>query len=420
MRCWSAVTSGDGRTPGGEFGLFLAGRTVSAFGTALTRFALPLLVYELTGSALNLAVAAVATNLPNLMFGLVIGAWVDRLDRKRLMIGADVVRAFALASIPLLAALDLLTVEWVYGVIFVASTLTIVFEAAQFAALPNLVSKDELVTANGRLRAANSVAVVVGPALGGALLAVVAVEYLIAVDAVSFVVSAASLLLLTTSFAVAPRDRVTSIRDDVVEGVRFVFGHAVLRDIAIMMALVNFVAATVFAQLVFLAKDHLSASDSQVGYLYAAGAVGATCTGLLAGRIRKRLSFTVAALGALILGGVLTVVLGASDVFVVALVAWALFSGASLFFNVNTASLRQQIAPPELLGRVLTIAQVSAWSLSSVGVLVGAWAIEDTGSVATVFVVSGVLQVVIAAGFWAFSSLGRGERLTSASEAAGR
>ncbi len=402
-----------------DFRVFLAGRTVSAFGTALTRFGLPLLVYQLTGSPVNLAVAAVATNLPNLLFGLVIGAWVDRLDRKRLMIVADLVRSVALASIPVLAVVDLLSVAWVYGVIFVASTLTIVFEAAQFAAVPSIVSKDQLVTANGRLRAANSVAMVVGPAVGGALLGVLAVESLLAIDAVSFVVSAGSLLLLSASFTVAPRERATKIRADVIEGLRFVFGNPVLRDLAIMMALVNLVASTVFAQLVLLAKDHLTASDAEVGYLYAAGAIGATLTGLLAGRIRERVSFTVAALGALIVGGLLSIALGATAVFILAAAAWALFSGSSLFFNVNTASLRQEIAPSAMLGRVVTVAQVSAWSLSSIGVLLGAWLIEATGSVSLVFILSGVLQVAIACTFWAVSSLRDVDRLRALENAVG-
>src|SRR5687767_7643141 len=106
-------------TLGADFWRFFAGQTVSNLGSSVTLFALPLLVFRLTGSALNLGIAAAANFLPYLLFGLVIGAWVDRVDRKRLMIAVDLLRAATLATIPLLAWSDRLTVEAVYAVSFV-------------------------------------------------------------------------------------------------------------------------------------------------------------------------------------------------------------------------------------------------------------------------------------------------------------
>ena len=122
-------------------------------GSAFTMFALPLLVYKLTGSAMNLAATSAAAFLPYLLFGLVIGAFTDRTDRKRLMIVTDVLRAVALATIPLLASMHMLHVQWIYGVAFCNSTLSIAFESCQFAVIPRLVSGDDLVVANGRILA---------------------------------------------------------------------------------------------------------------------------------------------------------------------------------------------------------------------------------------------------------------------------
>src|SRR5215467_5811577 len=97
-----------------DFWKFWTGETISSLGSSFTEFALPLLVFKLTGSALNLGIATAATFLPYLLFGLVIGAWVDRVDRKRLMIGTDLARALVIATIPALAAIDKLSVEWIY------------------------------------------------------------------------------------------------------------------------------------------------------------------------------------------------------------------------------------------------------------------------------------------------------------------
>jgi MFS family permease len=120
--------SSSGTTPtlgksGVDFWKFLLGQTISNVGSSFTLFVLPVLVYDLTGSALNLALIYAAEYIPYMLFGLVIGAWVDRLDRKRLMIYVEVAQSLVILSVPLLVALDLLSIWWIYGVGFVSSTL---------------------------------------------------------------------------------------------------------------------------------------------------------------------------------------------------------------------------------------------------------------------------------------------------------
>jgi MFS family permease len=121
-----------------DFWKFWTGETISNLGSSFTQFALPLLVFKLTGSALNLGIATAAAFLPYLLFGLVIGAWVDRLDRKRMMILVDVGQALVIASIPVMFLLGALNVWWVFGVAFVSTTLKIFFDiptAFSFTAL---------------------------------------------------------------------------------------------------------------------------------------------------------------------------------------------------------------------------------------------------------------------------------------------
>jgi MFS family permease len=182
-----------------------------------------------------------------------------------------------------------------------------------------------------------------------------------------------------------------------------------------MMALINLVGATVYAQLVVFAKRQLDASDSQVALLYAAGSAGVVLLSLAAGPLRRRLSFSVAALGALLVDGLLTVVLAATRWYWAALALWAAISGLGIFFNINTASLRQQIVPNHLLGRVISIAGVLAWSAIPVGALVGGWAVERTGSVAVVYGVIGALVALLALVF-SFGPLGHADRYLSASQ----
>ena len=168
----AASPAANPQRPSVDFWKFWAGQTISNLGSSFTDFALPLLIFKLTGSALNLAIASATTFLPYLLFGLPIGAWVDRVDRKRLMIITDLLRALVLASIPALAALDMLSVWWIYAAGFLTSTLTIGFNSAEFAAIPSLIAHDDasagaaLVTANGRIQASYSAATVVGEGEG--------------------------------------------------------------------------------------------------------------------------------------------------------------------------------------------------------------------------------------------------------------
>jgi MFS family permease len=399
--------------PSVEFWKFWLGQAISNLGTSFTQFALPLLVFKLTGSALNLAITTAATFLPYLLFGLVIGAWVDRVDRKRLMIGTDIARALVIASIPALAAIDKLSVEWIYAVTFVSTTLSICFGAAEFAAVPSLVSNtsgEELVTANGRIQASYSAASVLGPLLAGALVALVDIPLLLVVDAASFLVSAVSLAVISISFNVSERrEQRTSIRQDVLEGLRYVLSHPVLRNISAMMALVNLIGTTTSAQLVLFGKERLQATDSQIGILFAADSLGVMLLSLAAGPLRKRWRFSTVALGALMLGGALTIVFAVVPYYWLAVPLWAVISGLGTLFNINTGSLRQAIVPNHLLGRVISVAMVLAWSAVPVGAFVGGLAIEWTHDVVLVYVVIGALTVLIPLAF-SFTPLGHAER----------
>lgn len=395
----------------GDFWRFWAGQTVSNLGNSITTFAVPLIIFELTGSALNLGLAVVAQMLPYLLFGLVIGAWVDRVDRKRLMIAADVARALVIATIPLLALADRLEVWWVYAVAFVNATISIAFDSAQFAAIPALVPTDDLVTANGRIQASFSAATVLGPLLAGALIAVMPVEEIFLLDAGTFAASAVCLTLVRRSFngaGAAPLGR-PSIRADVAEGLHYVWSHPVLRNISIMMALVNFFGSTATAQLVFFATERLGADEQRIGILYAADAAGIVVLSLCAGWFRRRWSFATVALGALMLHGALNVVFATLTNFWAATVVWSVYGGLGILFNINTGSLRQSIVPNALLGRVISVAGVIAWSAIPLGTLLGAFAIEWSGRVEVVYAAIGVATVAIAFAFRS-TPLGHAER----------
>jgi len=393
-----------------DFWKFWTGETISAFGTSVTQFAMPLIVFKLTGSAVALGGAAAMFTVPHLLFGLPIGAWTDRTNRKRLMIVVDLLAALAVASVPLTASLGLLSVWWIYAVTFATSTLGLAFETAQFGAIPSLVGRDDLVTANGRIQASFAAAGVLGPLTAGALLAFVPVEAVLYVDAASFLVSAIALSLIRRSFNAPVAPRATTIRQDIAEGLRYVLAHPVLRNISLMMALINLVSTTVFAQLVLFAKQDLRAADGEIGLLFAAGGVGVFLCSLSAGPLRKRFSFGTVALGALMLSGLLTIALAYATSIWSGVLLWGISAGLGTLFNINTGSLRQAIVPNHMLGRVISIAMVLAWSANPIGALAGGFLIERLGDARLVYAGIGALTFLVALAFRLASPLGRAER----------
>jgi predicted MFS family arabinose efflux permease len=200
-----------------------------------------------------------------------------------------------------------------------------------------------------------------------------------------------------------------------VEGLRYVFRHPVLRAISAMMLLVNGVSVTIYAQLVLFADQRLGVDGGRIGALYAAGSVGVIALSLLAARLRRRWTFSQVALGALMLMGLATVALALTTSFWLALPILALEGGLGTLFNINTGSLRQSIVPNHLLGRIISVAAVLAATAQPVGALAGGVAIERSGNVALVYGIVGVLTTCIACGF-AFTALGHAQDFLPAQE----
>jgi MFS family permease len=382
----------------GDFWIFWTGQTISQIGSTLTSTALPLLVFKLSGSALDLGLASAATWVPYPLFGLFIGAWVDRVNRKGLMIGLDIARAAILAVLPALALFGHLPIWWIYLVTFINSTLTVGFQGATNAAIPSMVDQDDLLKANGRIQASAPFATIVGPLLAALLLASTSLQVVLWCDALTFVVSAISLALIKTSFnAVAQEARPkTSLRQDILDGLRYVLAQPVVRTLALLSLLANLAVAVLFPQIVFFAKEVLFASDAQVSQFFTAAGIGAVIFMLSAGFLRKRLSYGVILLGSILLSGVSVLVMIAARLYWVDLVCFGVMFGLVGLYDVAFDTILQAIAPNQLLGRVVTFTSVVAIFSVPLSTIVGGLVIDQVKNVVLVFGVLGAFLVLLA------------------------
>lgn len=393
-----------------DFWKYWLGQLVANFGSAFVTFATPLLIYRLTGSAINLSLSVVFSFLPYIMFGLLIGAIVDRVGRKKLMITTSIARGVLMATIPILSLAGLLTVWWLYGIMFVNGTLTIAFQGAEFVAVKSIVPEKMLLTANARIQSSFQAAQFLGPVFGGLIVgAGVSIPAIFSIVAFTYLISAVSLALIRTEFGRALAHVRKRIRSEITEGLRYTFSHPVLRHITILAALVNFFVVTTFAELVIFAKHQYGASSAHIALLYACEPLGAAVMTFLAVRTRRYVSFSVATLGAFMSYGALIFLFAQLRSYWAAIPVWIVASGLPFAFSVHTVSLRQKIVPDHLLGRVMTVAQTLAWCGFSIGAIAGGVAITATHNVSLVYAAVGLIIFMITSVFW-FTPLGRADQ----------
>jgi MFS family permease len=373
--------------------------TLSNLADGLVKIALPLVAVTVTDSPALVAGVALAVMLPWLLFALPVGALVDRVDRRAAMLTANVIRAAAVAVLAVTVVLGLdssAAALWaLYLVALLLGTAEVVYDTSAQSILPQVVPRDRLPRANGRLIAAELTAnEFVGPPLGGLLVAA-GIAAAFATPAALWAAAVGVLLLLRGSFAV-PRSEPTTLRADVAEGLRYLWRHRLLRTLAAMTGLFNFATNATFAVFVLYAVGPDSAmglSEAAFGVLFATIAAGSLVGALLADPIIRRLGRTRSlALG--ILGGVATVGISALTTNPLVIAAAFLLGGVTnALWNVVAVSLRQRITPDRILGRINSSYRLVAWGTRPLGAAAGGLLGELFGLRA----VFGVAAVVILA-----------------------
>lgn len=340
---------------------------------------LPILVFQLTGSALQTALLATLEVLPYFAFGLFAGALADRVDRKRLMVGANIVQAVLIGSIPLAAAFGVLSIMQIYAVALLSMTAFVWFDAANFGALPALFGRTHVVEANSAIWSASTLIGIVAPALGGTLAALIGAANAIALDAVGFLISSVLLLLIARSFNTShPPDLagtsiVSRVLIDIREGLAFLWQHQLIRTLSLVGFGNSFSSGAVFGLLVVYAVQALglTTTDGRVGLLYTATAIGGLAASLLLPLLTRRLSVgRITRIGLVAHLIVLITVALAPNLWVGLLLigVWAL---CNTLIVINGIALRQQVTPDHLQARVNTTARMIAWGGQPFGAAAG-------------------------------------------------
>jgi MFS family permease len=276
-----------------NFALLWIGQLISTAGDWVLFIALPFYIYDRTGSTLATGAMFMAQNVPRILFGSVAGVFVDRWDRRRTMIVADLSRAVILLPLLLVRSVDWIWL--IYAIAFLQTTIGQFFLPAKNAIVPHLVSDADLVGANALNSLSENLTRLTAPALGGALYAAIGLMSVIAADSISFVISGVMIMLIAVPRAetAAPSDTApTSVRwralwEEWRDGLRLMGQDRAIRAIFTIMGTAMISEGFITALLIPLVKGVLHQGATGLGALMSAQAVGGIIGSILLGRISR-------------------------------------------------------------------------------------------------------------------------------------
>jgi MFS family permease len=382
-----------------DFRRLWIGETVSQFGTMVSQLALPLVaILVVHATTLEVGLLEAFQTALFLLVGLPAGAWVERMRFRSVLIVNDVIRAVALASIPLAKLLGVLTIGQMFGVALITGVGTVFFDVAYQSYLPQLVGREQLVAGNSRLQASESVSQIAGPSAAGLLIQALTAPYAVLVDALSFLWSAGWVTAIQARPPRPERKPDRHLGREIREGLRFVLGSPLLRAIAMCTGSSNLFSGITNAVFYVLLARELHIAPGIIGLLTSFAAVGGLVGALGATRFAARFGQGPAIW--------ISMVASAPFGFVAPFVQrdWTLgllavaeigFGIGVVLYNITQVSFRQGLCPPDLLGRMNATMRFLVWGTLPLGGVIG-------GALGTLIGVRATLLVAAIGGGLAF------------------
>lgn len=366
---------------------------ISNLGDGISTVAYPWLASAITRSPFLIALAAVASRLPWLIFTLPAGVITDRIDRRKIIVSMDFFRGFltlivagfvyahrnTLPSLNELTNVTEIRTNWtLYFVALISSLLfgfaEVLRDNAAQTFMPSVVDSDNLEKANGRMWSAEALTnSFIGPPLGSLLIGL-AIFLPFFIDAGSFFVAAALIALISGSFRSRPKNEEkvkTKFRIELKEGFSWLWSHTLLRPMAIILGAMNGIGSFVGAVYILFAQEILHTSVFVFAILGTAGAIGGMLGGSFGPRVSKKIGSGTALALVLLTAPIFLLITGLTSSWQVVWAITAVETFFAVLWNVITVSLRQSIIPTQLLGRVNSVYRFFAWGSIPIGIFLG-------------------------------------------------
>lgn len=391
---------------------FWVGQTVSAFGSQISGLALPVIAVTMLGATeFQMGILGAANTSAFLVFGLLAGALVDRWIKRRVMIVADLVRMLAIGLIPILWFAGVLNVYHLIVLGAVVSIASVFFDVSYQSYIPILMPRDYIGVANSRLELTSQISGVASPGLVGQLLTVIKAPVILIFDAISFLVSAISLLLIKDREIPKPKTDRRPINQEIAEGLKFVWNQKLIRAISFTTATSNLfgtIGGTLFS-IYFFRESYLGFNTAAFGLMAAVGSVGGLLGAASTPKLIKFfgegplivLSAITSGISALLVP--LSWYVAREFTFPMLLINTFLTAFTVLTYNITQVTARQRLCPEELLGRMNASIRFMVWGVMPIGALIAGILGELIGVVPTMII--GSTGGLLAVGFVFFSPI---------------
>ena len=374
-----------------DFVLLQVGQTLSTIGSESTGIAYPLLVLAITHSPVEAGVVGFARLVPWVLFGVLAGAAVDRLPRKRMMIVSDIVRIAAVASIVVAIAVDRISFAQIAIVAFVEGTMFVFFNLSEVGALRSVVPARQLPAAAAAEQARYATMTLVAPPLGGSLFGLGRALPFLA-DAISYVFSLASLLAIRTPFQEEREPEQVPLRTQLAEGFRWLWRHPFLRTCAILFTWVNLLFEATFLVLIVVGRRQ-GLSGAHIGALIAVLGLCSLVGSVASPRLQRLLSMRTIVVGSFWLQlGVAAFILEPNIYVLLGGAIPAAFLGPSV--NAIVIGYRVAVVPDRLTGRVNSVARTIALCGAPLGPLVAGLLLGSFSARTTVAIFAGAMLLL--------------------------
>jgi MFS family permease len=371
---------GDGVMHNRDFVKVWVGESISLTGTEVTQFALPLIaILTLKVSTFQVGLLNATRYAPVVVISLFAGVWLDRRRRRPILLTCSLINAVLIGLIPLAYELHFLSMGLLYALCLTVGTVTVLFDVGALSLIPCIVEERHLAESNSMIQTSTAMAGIVGPGLAGFLVGILGAPVALVADAASYVCSALGLGSIKRPEPEPEKPEVRpSVRSDIHEGLRAVWGTPLLMGLLTQSATFNFFQNGFITIFMVYGIRYLHLTPFRLGLVVSGIAVGGVFGAMYANRIRERIGFGHTVWLATVVSAVCPLLLlipkghGFLTVVVLAFIE-AVFGFCLLAFNVNTVTVRQRITPKRLLGRMNASYRMILFGTGPIGAVLGGW-----------------------------------------------
>lgn len=377
-----------------NFTILWVGSILSNFGLQVYLIALPLLIYDLTQSALAMSTMRAIDFFPNIFIGLIAGVLVDRFSRKLIMSITTLLQIVTLISLILLISTKNIELWHLYILGFILSSAGYTFGNAHQSVIPQIVNKEQLIEANSKMSFANTIISMIGPSIAGMIIAIYSFQFSFFVTLVSFII-----LFLFVQFSQFPKvnmknNKKESIWVEIIEGIKVLFENKILLTPTIIILFKNLSSSLIIGVIIFYTTDILKATEKEIGFMLSIAAIGGLLGSILVTKIQKHINRGKIFLWTMLIDIVGVIVLILSNTWWLVGISLFIRTFGSTINNIIYYTIRQEFTSNHQMGRVIgTTSMLMKLSLPLGLFLSGLWV--EFFPITGLFLISGIITTIL-------------------------